>query len=96
MSGEKASDTADDLKIIRNSTDYLDKLVKELLDFVKVEQHGYVLERKNIDIVDLINYACYNFSETAKDRNIKLKFNHPQDHIVLAADEKALMKSSTI
>lgn len=92
MSGEKASDTADDLKIIRNSTDYLDKLVKELLDFVKVEQHGYVLERKNIDIVDLINYACYNFSETAKDRNIKLKFNHPQDHIVLAADEKALMK----
>ena len=92
MSGEKASDTADDLKIIRNSTDYLDKLVKELLDFVKVEQHGYVLERKNIDIVDLINYACYNFSETAKDRNIKLKFNHTQDHIVLAADEKALMK----
>lgn len=92
LSYEKSPSVMDDLRIIRNSTDYLDKLVRELLDFVKVEQHGYVLDRRNIDIIDRINYTCYNFSETAKDRNLRLKFGHEQDHIVLAADDKALTK----
>ncbi len=92
ISEEKSAAVLDDLKIIRNSTDYMDRLVKELLDFVRVEQHGYVLDRKNIDIVDRISYVCYNFSETAKDRNLRLKFTHEADHIILAADEKALMK----
>ena len=92
ISEEKSASVIDDLKIIRNSTDYMDKLVKELLDFVKVEQHGYVLDRKNIDIVDRISYVCYNFSETAKDRNLRLKFTHGADHIIMAADDKALIK----
>jgi len=92
LSSEKSAKVSDDLKIIRNSTDYLDKLVRELLDFVKVEQHGYVLDCRNIDIVDRINYTCYNFSETAKDRNLRLKFTHNPDHIMAAADDKALTK----
>lgn len=92
ISEEKSAVVMDDLKIIRNSTDYMDRLVKELLDFVKVEQHGYVLDRKNIDIVDRISYVCYNFSEMAKDHNLRLRFTHEPDHIILAADDKALMK----
>lgn len=92
LSSERSPAVMDDLKIIRNSTDYLDKLVRELLDFVKVEQHGYVLDCKDIDIVDRISYTCYNFSETAKDRNLRLKFTHNPEHIVLAVDDKALIK----
>lgn len=92
IASEKSAAVIDDLRVIRNSTDYLDKLVRELLDFVKVEQHGYVLDCRNVDIVDRISYTCYNFSETAKDRNLRLKFSHVPEHIVLAADEKALAK----
>ena len=92
ISEERSASVQDDLRIIRNSTDYMDRLVKELLDFVKVERHGYVLDCKNIDIVDRLSYACYNFSETAKDLNLRLKFTHDAEHIVTAADDKALMK----
>lgn len=92
ISSEKSPAVKDDLRVISNSTDYLDKLVRELLDFVKVEQHGYVLDCRNVDLVDRLSYICYNFSETAKDRNLRLKFSHSQDHMVTAADEKAIAK----
>lgn len=82
----------EELAIISNSTDYLDKLVKELLDFIRVEKHGYVLEYKNIDIVDRIEYIKFNFSELARNRNLKLTFNHLQSKIICAVDPKAFDK----
>ncbi len=83
---------AEDLAVINNSTEYLDQLVKELLDFVRVERHGYVLDRKNVDIVEKISFHCFNFTETAKDRNQKLTFTHDVDSLVTAVDIKAFNK----
>jgi len=91
-SGDASADQLADLQIINNSTEYLDQLVKELLEFVRVEEHGYVLDLKNVDIAERLSFICYNFSETAKNANIRLTFKSEPQHIVTAVDTKALSK----
>ena len=48
---ELGSELRKDLRVIGESTDYMDHLIKELLEFVRVEKHGYDLVIKTIDIV---------------------------------------------
>ena len=91
-SGSASEEQKADLNIIRNSTDYLDQLVKELLEFVRVEEHGYVPDLRNTDIVERLGFVCYNFSETAKNSNIRLKYDSDPESIVTAVDTKALSK----
>ena len=90
--GNASGDQLADLKVINNSTEYLDQLVKELLEFVRMEEHGYVLDLRNVDIVERLSFICYNFSETAKNANIRLSFKADPEHIVTAVDTKALSK----
>lgn len=82
----------DDLAVIVRSSDYLDQLVKELLDFIRVEKHGYVLEYQTIDIIERINFLCFNFSETAKSKKINLSFNHNEESLLIDADSSGLNK----
>lgn len=82
----------EDLRVISNSTEYLDQLVKELLENIRIEKHGYVLDRRNVDLIEKINFACFNFSETSKDYNLKLSFLHEEENLMIAADVKGLNK----
>ena len=82
----------EEIEVISNSTDYMNDLVKELLEFVRLEEHGYVLDLKNVDIVERLGFLTFNFFETAKDRNIKLQFNHTPETLVCAVDTKAFRK----
>ena len=91
-SGNPTDEQRADLGVIRNSTDYLDQLVKELLEFVRVEEHGYVPDLRNTDIVERLDFVCFNFSETAKNANIRLKYSSDPSSIVTAVDTKALSK----
>ena len=82
----------DDISVIARSSDYLDQLVKELLDFIRLEKHGYVLEYKTVDLIDRINFLCFNFADTAKAKNIRLHFTHQDDRLMINADESGLTK----
>lgn len=86
---------ADDLAVINNSTDYLNKLVKELLEFIQVEKHGYVLEYKEVDLVERIDFLCFNFSEAAKHKSLELNFEHKEASLPIGVDESALNKILT-
>ena len=92
MAMNRSPDIMEELSIINNSTDYLDKLVKELLDFIRVEKHGYVLEYKNIDVIDRINYIKFNFSEIAKNSNLKLTFEYSVSPLIAGVDPGAFDK----
>ena len=35
------------------------KLVKELLDFIRIEEHGWVLEYRQVDIIEKIGFLYY-------------------------------------
>ena len=81
-----------ELQVIMNGTEYIDQLVKELLDFIRIEEHGYLLALKSVDLVECINFLCFNFKETAKARNLKVQFLHKEDHVFINADMQALNK----
>lgn len=82
----------DDLHIIARSSDYLDKLVKELLDFIRLEKHGYILEYKAIDLIERVNFLCFNFADMVKAKNIALTFKHEDDKLLINADDSGLNK----
>ena len=92
-----ASDSYDEaikeeLTVISSSTDYMNDLVRELLEFVRLEEHGYVLDLKNIDIAERVGFLCSNFYETAKSKNIKIQYSHKPDKVVSAVDKIAFRK----
>lgn len=91
-SGSLSEPEMKDVEIIGNSADYLDKLSKELLEFIKVEEFGYVLSPEPLDLVEVTGFLCFNFSDAAKNRNLKIEFSHDEDQIFVNADEKALRK----
>lgn len=91
-SGKIDESLKDDISVISNSADYMDQLVKELLDFVRIEKHGYVLDIRPLDIVEKIEFFCFNFSDTARNRNLKLRFHHESDHVMANLDEGAINK----
>ena len=91
-SGNCTDELRDEIEVISSSTDYMNDLVRELLEFVRLEEHGYVLDLKNIDIVDRVGFLCFNFYEAAKSRNLKIQFTHGVDALVSAVDTIAFRK----
>ena len=90
--GNVSENIREELDVIRSSADYMNDLVRELLEYVRLEEHGYVLDLRNIDIVDRTGFLCYNFSETAHSRNIKISYRHEVDSLVTALDTIAFRK----
>lgn len=82
----------EDVCLISDNTDYLEKLVKELLEFISVEENGYVLELRNLDVTERVGFICSNYLETARSANLRLEFNPTGGHIVTAVDSRALNK----
>ena len=82
----------DNLEVINNSTNYMGSLVKELLDYMSVEEHGYVLDIRNVDVVANLKKTCGSFAEIAKERGLSLEIESKKDSIFVGADRKALVK----
>ncbi|MGI6313763.1 MAG: sensor histidine kinase [Candidatus Cryptobacteroides sp.] len=81
-----------DLKTIDKSAKYLDGLVKELLDFIREEERGHVMEFSETDILERVKFFKSTFAELAKERDLKLSFHHDKQPIVTAVDVKAFDK----
>jgi signal transduction histidine kinase/CheY-like chemotaxis protein/AraC-like DNA-binding protein len=82
----------DDLVMMRNSTDYMDHLTKELLDFVRLQQHGWQLNLKPINIIDKIDFVYSNVKDIIKSKNLEINFKHDIDELIISADESGLFK----
>lgn len=91
-SGHLSPADRDNLQAICNGTHYLDQLVRELLDFVRVEKRGYKLDCKPMNIVERTGFLCSTFQEIAKARNLRLSFTAERDNIRIDADESAMNK----
>jgi len=88
-----SEDAMEELQIIDNSADYLDRLSKELLEFIRIEEIGQVsMKIHPVEIVSKLDYICFNFSEAVRNRNLRLEFKYPEQKIIVNADEKALDK----
>lgn len=81
-----------DLLVMKNSTDYLSRLVNELLDFVRVERKGFVMHPESIDIVKRIQSMIFDYDETARNSNIALTLVSDMPSAMVFADRSALDK----
>lgn len=87
-----SEEASEDIDIISHNADYLNQLVRELLDFISLENHGYILEYKKLDLIEKIAFLCSNFGETARSKGIQLNFNHNQDQLLIKADDSGITK----
>lgn len=90
--GRRNDGMDEDLATINSSAEYMDRLVKEMLDFVKMEQNGYSLSYSKIDLVEKTRLLCGNFAENAKNKNLSLEFTSTQENIFVHADDSAVTK----
>lgn len=81
-----------DLKHLSKSTDYLERLSRELLEFIRVEQLQYTIHTKPMDIVEVIGIVCSTFEQSCKENCLELKFKHSAERIIVNAEEKSIIK----
>ncbi len=90
--GDYNNDTKEDLMVINNNTEHISILIKGLGDFVKIIGDRYVLNKSDIDVIEKLGFLCFNFSEMAKNNNIKLVLKHDEEQLYIHADEPSLNK----
>ncbi len=81
-----------DLKIIDNSASYLTSLSNELLEYVRVEQKGYILEKVCMNLTEKLHELLFNWSETAGAKGIRLETRIPSEAVWICADKPAVNK----
>lgn len=81
-----------DLMVMQSNADYLSLLVNELLEFVRIERSGYVLNMEDVDVVETLRSLVFNYSDTAEGRNIDIRMTSARPHIFVHADAPALSK----
>lgn len=93
MSKEKLDEEARrDLAVMKSNTDYLTRLVNELLEFARVERKGYILNCEPMDLVELLDATVFNYSEAASAKGLRLNFLHSAPELWVNADRPAVSK----
>ncbi|GAA0078449.1 hypothetical protein UT300005_28280 [Clostridium sp. CTA-5] len=75
--------------IKRNSYKML-KLINNLIDTTRLEKDYYKIERRNLDIVKLIENTIASIDRYAKQKNISLVFDTNVEQCIMAVDAQAL------
>lgn len=82
----------DDTGIIRQNVDYLSRLVRELLDYIRNEKNRYAINIVPVNLDDILDRLKLEFAGAAAGRNLNLNFTVPGQSVVVMADESSLTK----
>lgn len=88
--GKWDSGTEENLEIMDKNVDRLIKLIRQLLDFRKIDKDGYTLSLNRTDLNKLIEDTAECFRPSNKD--IALQTNMPADHVLCNVDGEAMTK----
>lgn len=83
-------DTESNLSIIRKNTDRLLELIKQLLDFRKVDQCGYKLSYSEVDIISFMKEIIKRFVSFSSSISLYMEF--AKDQLIYNVDIEALTK----
>jgi signal transduction histidine kinase/ligand-binding sensor domain-containing protein/DNA-binding response OmpR family regulator len=77
------------LELMQKNAKQLHKLINQLLDYRKIEAGKLKLELSKGDIVGFVRELVNSFSDFAKDKGVKIKFNtvNNQLHVLFDADK---------
>lgn len=81
-----------EIGIISRNEIILDNLVRQLLDFKKIEAAQFQLQFSRVNITRLLKQEFERFSAFAKNRNLDFTINLQKDDISILGDESSLQK----
>ncbi|ATC92952.1 response regulator [Pseudoalteromonas tunicata] len=70
------SEIKDEVKIIHNNSLHLLELINDILDLTRIEANKLILDRAPADVVALGKEVVHMFCESAKQKGLKLSFQH--------------------
>ena len=86
-SDKKASEYMD---IVRRNSLKMLRLINNLIDTTKLENNYYVLNKKNLDIVSMIESTVNCIDKYAKQKNIQLIFDTNEEECIMGIDPEVL------
>lgn len=78
------------MKIVKRNSLKMLKLINNLIDTTRLENNYYVLNKKNIDIVSMIEGTISCIDRYAKQKNIQLIFDTNEEECIIAADPEVI------
>lgn len=78
------------LDIILKESNRLQRLVQDLLDLSKIEQHGFTLDLQHVDITQILKEIMVILQKKADEKKINLSFSSAADHIFMYGDSNRL------
>lgn len=78
------------MKIVKRNSLKMLKLVNNLIDTTKLENNYYILHKKNIDIISMIEGTISCIDKYAKQKNIQLIFDTNEEECLMAVDPDAI------
>ncbi len=86
------SEVREDLLIMDRNTNRLLQLVNQLLDFRKTEKQGFKLSFVTYDISSLLQSIYQRFTPFARQKNVELTLQLPEEKVMAAVDSEGLTK----
>lgn len=84
-----------DLQTVVSETDMLDSMTGDLLDYIRAEENGYILQKRSVDIVEKVGFVCVNFKEVFEEKSARLRFASEEKQLIMSVDSKAIGKVLT-
>ncbi len=78
------------MSVITKETDRLSNMVEELLDFSRMQNGKFSLNKDNVDIIAELGDAVLIYTEKARKEGIELIYNEIEDIIVVYGDRSRL------
>lgn len=78
------------MEIVKRNGLKMLKLINNLIDTTKLENNYYVLNKKNIDIISMIESTVNCIDKYAKQKNIQLIFDTNQEECIMGIDPQVM------
>ena len=78
------------VNIVKRNSYKMLRLINNLIDTTKLENNYYVLHKKNVDIVSMIEFTVGCVDKYAKQKNIQLIFDTNEEECIMAVDPEAI------
>ena len=84
LDGVTANDEERDemIQIIHEESLRMGRLVTDLLDLARMESGHMTLHKDDISVIPFIHRIVNKFTQTARDSNVTLHFEHPEEEII--------------
>lgn len=80
----------DHLNLIHRNSNYLLKLINQIIDFRKLNSGKLKLNLKNTDLVELIREVVFNFKSFEDNKHIRIKLDIPFNSLIVNIDPQKI------